>query len=147
MFHKKSPLPPTSSMASISTESRKASKVPSIISADMTIRGDLVGIGDLQIEGKVFGHIDVGHLVVAEGGLVEGDVVAKAVGISGTFKGSIRANSVTLAATAKVQGDILHDVLAIEAGAQLEGQCKRISATQAGKLLSGPDLAIAEAAE
>jgi cytoskeletal protein CcmA (bactofilin family) len=123
---------------SIATDGQRGTKVPSIISADMAIRGDLIGVGDLQVEGKVFGRIDVGHLVIAEGGAVEGEVVAKAVGVSGSFSGSMRASSVTLAATAKVRGEILHDVLAIEAGAQLEGQCKRISLTK-DKLLSAPE--------
>ncbi len=126
-------------MASIAADPRQASKVPSIVSADMAIRGDLIGVGDLQVEGKVFGRIDVGHLIIAEGGSVEGDVIAKAVGISGRFSGSLRASSVTLAATAKVRGEILHDVLAIEAGAQLDGQCKRVSLTPKEKLLSPPE--------
>ena len=125
--------------------------MPSIISADMTIRGDLVGTGDLQVEGKVYGRIKVGHLVVAEGGMVEGDIVAKAVGISGTVHGTIRAGSVTLSSTAKMAGDILHDVLSIEAGAQLEGQCKRICGVKGealgDKLLLPPDDLVAEAAE
>lgn len=146
MFQKKSPPRPTNSAVSVPAEVRPVSKVPSIISADMTIRGDLLGDGDLQIEGKVYGRIEVGHLVVANGGAVEGDIIAKAVGISGAHRGSIRANSVTLSATAKVQGDILHDVLAIEAGAQLEGQCKRNSAIEGDKLLLLQDPPKAEAA-
>ncbi len=117
------------------TNPLRNSSVPSIISPDMTIRGDLTGVGDLQIEGKVFGRIDVGQLVVAEGGAVEGEIVAKTVRICGTMTGSIQAGSVTLAATAKVQGDIHHEILAIEAGAQLEGQCRRMIAGQSNKLL------------
>jgi len=109
--------------------------VPSIISTDMTIHGDLNGVGDLQVEGKVIGRIDVGHLVIAESGAIEGEVVAKAVGIAGSFKGTIRASSVTLSATAKVEGEILHEVLAIEAGAQLDGTCKRMAKGQSDKLL------------
>jgi cytoskeletal protein CcmA (bactofilin family) len=128
---------------SIAPDGHRGTKVPSIISADMAIRGDLIGVGDLQVEGKVFGRIDVGHLVIAEGGSVEGEVVAKAVGISGHFNGSLRASSVKLAATAKVRGEILHDVLAVEAGAQIEGECKRISLVPNDKLLSPPQEAAA----
>jgi len=132
----------------IGTEVRPVSKVPSIISADMTVRGDLIGGGDLQVEGKVFGTVDVGHLVIAKSGMVEGAIVAKAVGISGAHIGTIRAGAVTLETTAKVQGDILYDVLQIENGAQLEGQCKRMSPTSVGdKLLSPPDAAPAERSE
>jgi cytoskeletal protein CcmA (bactofilin family) len=104
--------------------------VPSIISADLTIRGDLTGKGDVQVEGKVIGRIEAGNLVVAEGGEVEGDIVAKAVAIAGTVRGSIKAGTVTLTSTARVQGGVTHDVLAIEAGAQLEGQCKRLPGAQ-----------------
>lgn len=116
------------------------SKVPSIISSDMTISGELSGPGDLQVEGKVIGKVDVGHLMIAESGTVEGDIVAKAVGIAGRFKGTIKAGSVKLSATARVEGEILHEVLAIEAGAQLEGQCKRISPDKDAveKLLASP---------
>ena len=108
--------------------------MPSIVSADLTIRGNLLGKGDVQVEGKVFGRIEAGNLVVAEGGEVEGDIVAKAVAISGIVRGSIKAGTVTLFATARVQGGVLHDVLAIEAGAQLEGECKRLAGAQTDKI-------------
>ena len=115
--------------------------MPSIISSDLTIRGNLTGKGDIQIEGKVFGRIEAGNLVVAEGGEVEGDIVAKAVAVSGVVRGSIKAGTVTLSATARIQGGITHDVLAIEAGARLEGQCKRLPGAQTDKLESPlPDL-------
>jgi cytoskeletal protein CcmA (bactofilin family) len=108
--------------------------VPSIVSADLTIRGNLSGKGDIQIEGKVFGRIEAGNVVVAEGGEVEGDIVAKAVAVSGIVRGSIKAGTVTLSSTARVQGGVLHDVLAIEAGAQLEGECKRLAGAQTDRL-------------
>ncbi len=108
--------------------------MPSIVSADLTVRGNLIGKGDVQIEGKVFGRIEAGNLVVAEGGEVEGDIVAKAVAVSGTVRGSIKAGTVTLSATARVKGGVLHDVLAIEAGAQLEGECKRLPGAQTDKV-------------
>ncbi len=38
----------------------------------------------------------------------------------------MKGANVTLAKTAKVTGDILHQTLAIEPGAFLEGHCKRI---------------------
>lgn len=120
-------------------QSKAGGKAPSIVSADMTIRGDLNGSGDLQIEGKVFGRISVDHLVITESGAVEGEIVAKAVRVSGQLIGTIQAGSVTLTPSARVQGDISHDILAIEAGAQLDGQCKRNSANPPNKLLAAPE--------
>jgi len=109
--------------------------VPSIISQDMILRGEFTGGGDLQIEGQVIGRIDTDHLVITETGVVEGDVIAKAVAISGTLRGTIHAANVTLSSTAKVNGNILHEVLMIEAGAQIEGECKRIAAPAEDRVL------------
>jgi cytoskeletal protein CcmA (bactofilin family) len=134
LLHKKFPSPKAHSPASIAAKAHLISGMPSIVSADLTIRGNMLGKGDVQVEGKVFGRIEAGYLVVAEGGEVEGDIVAKAVAISGTVRGSIKAGTVTLAATARVQGAVLHDVLAIEAGAQLEGECRRLAGAQTDKI-------------
>jgi len=106
-----------------------------VISSDLSIRGDLSGKGDVRIEGKVVGRIEVGNLIIVEGGEVEGDIVAKTVAVAGLVRGSIKAGTVTLTATARVHGAVLHDVLAIEAGAQLEGECKRLPGAQTDKVL------------
>jgi cytoskeletal protein CcmA (bactofilin family) len=108
----------------------KQSGVPSIVSAEMTIRGDLKSPGDLQIEGAVLGEIEVGKLVIAEGGRVEGNIVAQHVKICGVLSGSVRAGMVTLTATARVVGDIHHELLAIETGGQLEGMSRRIQSDE-----------------
>jgi cytoskeletal protein CcmA (bactofilin family) len=134
-LQKKFPSNRTHSPASIAARAHLISGVPSIVRADLAIRGNLSSKGDVRIEGKVFGRVEVGHLIVAEGGEVEGDIVAKAVAVAGTVRGSIKAGTVTLSATARVQGGILHDVLAIEAGAQLEGECKRLPGAQTDKVL------------
>lgn len=134
-LQKKFPSGRTHSPASIAAKAHLISGVPSIVRSDLTIRGNVSGKGDVQIEGKVFGKIEVGNLIVAEGGEVEGDIVAKAVAVAGTVRGSIKAGTVTLSATARVQGGVLHDVLAIEAGAQLEGECKRLPGAQGDKVL------------
>jgi cytoskeletal protein CcmA (bactofilin family) len=120
-------------------EVRNGPKVPSIVSADMTIRGDMMGAGDLQIEGTVVGRIDCDHLVITANGTVEGDVVAKAVRVSGMLDGSLSAESVTLAASCTVRGEVEYEMLVMEAGAKLEGQCRRLAAgTQRDeKVLSG----------
>jgi cytoskeletal protein CcmA (bactofilin family) len=106
--------------------------VPSIISADMTIRGNLKCAGRLQIEGTVLGDIEVGQLVISDGAVVQGEIDAQEVEISGTLTGLVRAREITLKATARVVGDLYQEVLAIDPGAQLEGQCRRLSSETAG---------------
>jgi cytoskeletal protein CcmA (bactofilin family) len=120
-----SPVPAPAKPADAARPLNRQSNVPSIVSAEMTIHGDLQSAGDLQIEGTVVGEIEVAKLVIAEGGSVSGNIVAKDVRICGALNGSVRSVMVTLTSTARVVGDIYHEILAIEAGGQLEGQSRR----------------------
>ena len=103
-----------------------ATAVPSIVGPEMNVRGDLQSDGDLHIEGTVQGDIRVKHLVVAKDAVVRGDVEAATVRVAGSLVGTLRSREVILTSTAKMQGDIYHDVLSIEPGAQLEGHCRRL---------------------
>jgi cytoskeletal protein CcmA (bactofilin family) len=106
----------------------KSSGVPSIISAEMTIHGNLQSTGDLQIEGSVQGEIAVAKLVIAEGGAVTGNIVARDVRICGAVTGTVRAATIALTATARVVGDLFHEIFSIEAGGQFEGKSSRLAA-------------------
>src|SRR3954471_20628749 len=105
------------------------SSVPSIISPDLRINGDMVCSGDIQIDGWVEGDIQSRNVVVGEGATVHGAVQAENVRICGIVNGQIRADNATLEKSARVTGDILHKSLSIEQGAFLEGMCKRIDST------------------
>ncbi len=104
----------------------KASGVPSIISPDLKIVGDLKSNGDIQIDGTIEGDINSRLLTVGERAIVEGCIVADTVRISGTVKGQIKARMVHLDTGARVTGDLTHETLTMEAGALLEGQVKRM---------------------
>lgn len=100
--------------------------VPSIISTDMKIVGDLTSEGEIQVDGTVEGDIHSKHLLVGEPAHITGEIVAEVIEVYGTIHGQIKATTVSLAKTAHVVGDILHDNLSIEKGAFLEGHCKRM---------------------
>ena len=106
--------------------------VPSIISADLTIEGNLNSSGEIQVDGVVHGDIRCKALIVGVKGSVTGEVVAQTVRMHGAIKGMIRAKSVFLASTARMAGDVEHESLAIEPGAYIEGHCKRITETAVG---------------
>ncbi len=99
---------------------------PSVISTDLKIVGDLHCAGDVQIKGTVEGDIRSRTVTVGEGAQVTGAVYGQAVHVSGSVTGQIEAPTVTVARSAKIQGDVIHDSLAVEAGAHLEGQCRRL---------------------
>ncbi|MSO72209.1 MAG: polymer-forming cytoskeletal protein [Rhodospirillaceae bacterium] len=101
--------------------------VPSIISADLSIEGNLNSGGEIQVDGVVNGDIRCKALIVGVKGSVVGEVVAQTVRMHGAIKGLIRSKSVFLASTARMSGEVEHESLAIEPGAYMEGHCKRIT--------------------
>jgi cytoskeletal protein CcmA (bactofilin family) len=102
------------------------STMPSIISTDLKVIGNLVSQGDVQVEGEIEGDVKSRNLIIGESGSVDGEIHADVVQVSGTVRGRINAKTVTLAKTARVMGDIAHESLAMESGAHLEGQVSRL---------------------
>ena len=109
------------------TRADATKSVPSIVSADLSVEGDLVSNGEVQVDGTVNGDIRCKALIVGVKGSVVGEVVAQTVRLHGSVKGMVRAKSVFLASTARMSGDVEHESLAIEPGAFMEGHCRRIS--------------------
>ena len=101
--------------------------VPSIISTDLVLEGNIGSSGEVQVDGTVCGDIQCKTLIVGVKGSVTGDVIAQTVRMHGTIKGRVRAKSVFLASTAHMSGGVEHESLAIEPGAYIEGHCKRIT--------------------
>ena len=98
----------------------------STIGSGMVITGNIVCAGSLQILGRVTGDIHAAHLVIREGGRVEGKVTALDAVIDGSFTGTINANAVKLQKTAAVDGEIYNKSLAIEENARFEGVSRRL---------------------
>ena len=109
--------------------SAKTTGIPSIISPDLKIVGDLKSHGDIQIDGTIEGDINSRLLTVGEQATVEGSIVADTVRISGTVRGQVKAKTVHLDKKARVTGDITHETLTMEAGAFFEGQVRRMEQT------------------
>lgn len=103
------------------------SSPPSIISEDLKIVGDLSSDGEIQIDGTIEGDIRTNSLLVGETANIKGEIVADTVHVHGSISGQIKSREVNLAKSAHVVGDILHENLAIETGAFLEGHCKRMA--------------------
>lgn len=97
---------------------------PSIISADLIVRGALFSAGDVQIDGRVDGDIRAGGLIVGEKAVIVGDVYAEEIVVRGRVEGGISARKVSLSSTCHVEGNILHEALAVEIGAYFEGNCR-----------------------
>lgn len=95
----------------------------SIIGTGMRVVGDMLADGVVKIEGTVTGTVKAGRQVlVAKGGLVEGDVVTREAIIGGEVRGSIRAEErVELQGTSVVHGDIATRKLLVQEGGEING--------------------------
>ena len=94
----------------------------SILPAGTTLNGDLIGSGDITIEGTVNGNIKCRFLTLSGQPTISGSAEAEVVNLCGSFTGELRAAKVILNKTAKMRGDIYQEVLEIQTGADFEGK-------------------------
>lgn len=95
----------------------------SIIGSGMRVVGDITAEGVVKVEGTVVGTVQAGRQVlVAKGGLVEGDVVTHEAIIGGEVRGSVQASErVELQTTSVVHGDISTRRLLVQEGGEING--------------------------
>ena len=104
----------------------------SVIGNDLTLLGEKITIisqNKLQVDGHVRGNVHGKQVLITEQGSVVGMVCAEKIEVRGAVRGSIRAVSVTLHSTAQVEGDIMHQTLAISEGAKFDGRVRRSNDT------------------
>lgn len=100
-------------------------KSVSVIGADLTITGNLICKGEVQVDGIVEGDIQGSNVVVGEHAMVTGSISGEEVIVRGHVVGSVRGRRVMLQTTSQVEGDIFHQSLSIEQGALFEGKSRR----------------------
>jgi len=94
------------------------------IGKSITIKGDLSGNEDLQIDGTVEGRIDLpnNQLTIGAEGRVKAEVHAKAVVVIGHVTGNLSAaDRIQVEQTGIVDGDVKAPRLVIQEGAMLNG--------------------------
>lgn len=102
----------------------KSPGVPSLISTDVTLDGNLISSGEVQFDGNISGNIRAASLIIGEKASVKGEVACEAVTVRGRVEGMVRARNVALASTAHIEGDIMHSSLSVEPGAHFDGNCR-----------------------
>ncbi len=113
-------------MSDPTSEKKKSGRTaPSILSADLKIKGNIFSSGDVQLDGKLDGNIFSHAVTIGESAHIRGEVAGEIVTIRGIVDGTVRAHQVHLCSGSRTTGDIYHEVLAIESGAELNGAVKR----------------------
>ena len=105
----------------MSSKAERVNAAPSIVSADVRLKGNLVTSGEVQFDGSIDGDLRCGALIVGQSAHVNGSVIAENVIVHGTVTGTIRATSVRFEKSSKLVGDVWHKEIAIAAGAHIEG--------------------------
>jgi cytoskeletal protein CcmA (bactofilin family) len=115
------------------TTNNSGRSAPSLLSADLEITGNVKTDGEMQVDGRVEGDIECKKLMIGEGASINGEITADAIVVRGQVNGLIKAATVELARSSRVIGDVWHDTLAIEAGAYIEGHCRRNDTAKPGR--------------
>ena len=97
----------------------------SIFAQDLVIEGDATSLGPIEVQGNVLGSLRAPEITVAGSGRVEGSIVAHDLVVLGAVSGTVSARNVQLAPSAVVRADVIHERIAIETGAELEGRLQR----------------------
>lgn len=89
------------------------------------INGDINSAGDIRIDGHLVGNLIAnGKFVLGPNGLIEGNVTSTNAELEGEVKGIVSVTEMlALKSTAKINGDIITNRLAIEPGAVFNGSC------------------------
>ena len=116
------PVPPVVSTAARPAEERR---VVAWVGKSLLFRGDLIGLEDMTIDGRVEGTIELREntLTIGPDATVQADISAKSVIINGTVVGTIAATeTVFIGETGSVEGNVTSRRLSMAEGAVVKGQ-------------------------
>src|SRR5690606_8139977 len=92
-----------------------------------TITGDIISDGDFRIEGTVQGNVKTpGKVVIGRTGIINGTLKSANADIEGKFSGKLMlSDTLSLRASAFVEGEVSVGKLAVEPGATFNATCVR----------------------
>jgi cytoskeletal protein CcmA (bactofilin family) len=116
----------------------KKNKIIAFLGENTFFEGQLTFEGTLQIDGRYKGKISSsGNLIVGNSGIVESDIHASTIVISGEVRGHVVAEkSIEIRVPGKVFGDFQSPTVIIHEGVKFEGNCltKPVTSTENVKL-------------
>jgi cytoskeletal protein CcmA (bactofilin family) len=98
----------------------------SVVAAEITITGKIVGAGHVRIAGRFEGDVQIeGNLTIEQGAKITGGVRANSVAIAGEVEGNIEhAATVELLSTGVLNGDLKAGTLTVAAGSRMRGRAE-----------------------
>ena len=102
-------------------------EVPSLISKNVIVTGDIKNASNIEIEGKVDGNVFADTITLREGGEITGNTKSKIFNIKGNFKGNSVAEKINISDTAVVNGLLEYNFLSVDYGASINCELKRVN--------------------
>ncbi len=113
-----------------------SSKAAACISQGITIKGEVVGSEDLFVDGTVDGKITIGNAIVTVGpnAKVKAEISSRELVLRGRAEGKFTASErIQIWSTARVEGDLKSERVAIEDGAEVRGKVEVGKESAAGE--------------
>ena len=116
---------------------RSVESFESIIGKSLRMDGNLMISQGLRVDGVLSGNVfqeegKTATVAISESGLVNGNIQAQQVIVSGRVKGNIYSlDRVELLASAQIEGDITYGSIGIEMGAKILGKLNQVSTQNA----------------
>jgi len=105
----------------------------SVVCKGISIRGEVTGDEDLQIDGELRGSVKLvgARVMIGPEGRVTGNIQAREIIVRGNLKGNLRASErILMGGTGRWEGDGVSPRLAIEDGATVRGHLEVAEAVE-----------------
>lgn len=102
-----------------------AQKTTACVSQGIKIKGEVSGSEDLFVDGQIEGKVTLDNSIVTIGpnANLKAEVAAKEIVVRGRVQGKLQgASKIQVWNTARIEGDLKADRIAIEEGAELHGR-------------------------
>ncbi|MGE5397523.1 MAG: bactofilin family protein [Chitinophagales bacterium] len=105
--------------------------IDTVIAGKTAIKGDINSEGSIRIDGTVDGSLNVkGDLVIGNQGKVKGNIFVTNILIAGKVEGNVIASDrLEITPTGTINGDVKANVLIVEEGGRLLGNCDMAAET------------------
>ena len=112
-------------MAVFSKEEGQEMTSETIIGPSVKVEGNFSGEGNIIIQGTIEGSLSTSNdIQIEEGAKVDADIEVNNLSVSGEINGNVKCHGKTeLTGTAKITGNVETEIISIETGASINGQC------------------------
>ncbi len=114
-------------------EGNGGTQASTIIGDGVKVEGKCIGSGHITVRGEVIGTLKTtDDMVIESQAKVEADVEANNLTVAGEIHGSVICHGqLQLLASGKIFGDVTTNIISVETGAVLKGQCTTGAASEA----------------